>query len=51
MDELDLVKKLLHARKQAVSEADGAWTPYDEVITDAEWDAIEYLCNAYENEF
>ena len=44
MDELALVKKLLYNRKQAIIEADGAWNPYDEVITEAEWDAIEYLC-------
>jgi hypothetical protein len=51
MDDLALVKKLLCNRKQAIIEADGAWNPYDEVITEAEWDAIEYLCDAYENEF
>jgi hypothetical protein len=51
MEQLAIVKKLLHARKQALIEADGAWNPYDEIITEAEWDAIEYLCDAYEQEF
>ena len=51
MDDLAIVKKLLYARKQAIIEADGAWNPYDEVITEEEWDAIEYICERYENEF
>ena len=45
------VRKLLHARKQAIIEADGTWNPYDEVITEEECDAIEQLCDSYDNEF